>query len=53
MNFSFEVASGQKVVGFGIDGEWESEYVPGNDAEFYFTEDGVKVVSKILLNFWS
>ena len=30
-------------IGFGIEGEWLSEYVPGPDCKYYFVEGGVKV----------
>ena len=33
---------GQKF-GFGIEGEWLSEYVPSPSAQFYFIQDGIKV----------
>ncbi|KAL4230338.1 hypothetical protein ACF0H5_010721 [Mactra antiquata] len=34
------------VIGFGIEGDWLSEYTPGPSADFYFIENGVKKKSK-------
>ena len=34
------------VYGFGVEGEWLSEYVPSEKAEFYYTKNGTKVASK-------
>ncbi|XP_070196653.1 uncharacterized protein [Littorina saxatilis] len=34
------------VFGIGVEGEWLSEYVPAESAEFYFTKNGVKVEAK-------
>ena len=39
----FEIETGSKTIGFGIEGDWISEYVPSPDADFYFIENGVKV----------
>ena len=33
------------VYGFGVKGTWQSEYVPGEDAKYYFTKDGEEVTS--------
>ena len=33
-------------IGFGIEGEWLSEYVPGSDCKYYFVEEGVKKPGK-------
>ena len=30
-------------IGFGIEGEWLSEYVPGSDCKYFFMEGGEKV----------
>lgn len=39
---SFQLAAGVRF-GFGVEGDWQSEYVPKEDAEFYWTKNGVKV----------
>ena len=37
------------VYGFGVEGEWLSEYVPSDKAEFYYTKNGTKVGGPQLL----
>ncbi|KAK3777048.1 hypothetical protein RRG08_008898 [Elysia crispata] len=34
------------VYGFGVKGTWQSEYVPGEDAKYYFTKDGEELKDK-------
>ena len=31
------------IIGFGIAGEWESEYMPAKDSQFYSTKNGQEV----------
>ena len=40
----FEIEEGA-VFGFGVEGEWESEFVPKDDASYYYTKNGRKVRS--------
>lgn len=46
----FELKSDSMTIGFGIEGSWESEYVPSSTAMYYFMEDGVKV--RIVEDVW-
>ncbi|PVD34730.1 hypothetical protein C0Q70_06007 [Pomacea canaliculata] len=41
----FQLAAGVRF-GFGVEGDWQSEYVPKEDAEFYWTKNGVKMTEK-------
>ena len=41
--YRFDSVEPGSKIGFGIEGEWLSEYVPGPDCKYYFVEGGVKV----------
>ncbi|XP_012936355.2 uncharacterized protein LOC101856014 [Aplysia californica] len=41
----FEIADGV-TYGFGVEGQWDSEYVPGKDSAYYFTKNGRKIEGK-------
>ncbi|RUS75929.1 hypothetical protein EGW08_016317, partial [Elysia chlorotica] len=34
------------IYGFGVKGTWQSEYVPGEEAKFYFTKNGEEISDK-------
>ena len=41
--FRYEGQKEDITIGFGVDGTWESEYVPATGAEFYYVKNGNKV----------